>query len=622
MQEELCQPTSPGEAILPSPEGKNDSRSLRFAGILFLICALFTNAGVYRITDPLLLPCFTQGALGWIAAGGLFLCISRVFRNLDSLPKAMQVSWGILLLLFLIHLFSGKGLSWNYLHLPGEELTLLALPLLFCCCFEVCKKHWIRFGAFLWGFNLLMVVLARFQGKALWRNGICGNENWSAALLAMGSVFMYLVFENRLRTEKNRQFLLWGLLVLSTGMNILIGSKGAILCTILCVGLFLFLQGKKPMRTLLTVTALLLILTGGVFARLHTEKLQKFLTDDARPALYQGACSLIQANWITGTGTGGLENELMKHRPLEYFFVHDPASRSNHPHNHFLFVAGCQGIGGFLCWLILLGVPLFKTARKLYLHQGCSPAETACFFLLIYALLHGSLDLIMEVWPTWILALTALGGLWHFNQKEQSFPHLAEETTKGILHPTVRILCPVIMGICFFCGGNIAWYALYAQKQLYQLQKGSMGRSEALSLIRETAQKCPGNYQVNFSFMTLLERKFRDPQTTLFVSSLMLQGNTPNYPGVHAGRGNALMALGRFREAWEHYKQDAVLFPMTLRPVYNMVVASRAMRDFTLAKQCEQILLERMKIRKLTVQDLQKILKGKGILDLRAGYKP
>ena len=88
------------------------------------------------------------------------------------------------------------------------------------------------------------------------------------------------------------------------------------------------------------------------------------------------------------------------------------------------------------------------------------------------------------------------------------------------------------------------------------------------------------------------------------------------------GRGNALMRLGRFQEAWDHYRQDALLFPLTLRPVYNMVQAARAMRNHTLAAQCEQILLERMRIRNLDRKDLYKILTGKSILDLRAGYKP
>ena len=90
------------------------------------------------------------------------------------------------------------------------------------------------------------------------------------------------------------------------------------------------------------------------------------------------------------------------------------------------------------------------------------------------------------------------------------------------------------------------------------------------------------------------------------------------------GRGNALMRLGRFGEALENYRVEAELFPLTLRPVYNMIVAARAMKDPALAAKLESELRERMRIRGNDERDLKIIIMGKkgAHYDLRVREKP
>lgn len=602
-----------------TPEKNVTVLFLRYGGIFFLFCTLFSNVGIYCMASPQDLPLFTPGALGWVAAGILAGCAPGLLSELKKLPRTLLVSGAVLWILFFLHLFSGKLPGWKSLHLPGEAMLILCIPLLFYLCFHNCRKAWIRTGAFLWGLNTLVLLWGFFRGAALWKNGICGNENWSAALLYMGLPFVYLYGREKCHHPKAGKVLLWGLLLLCTGFNVWIFSKGALLSAFLCICLYLFLLGNKKIRVGILAGILLLLTAGAFMARIHAGKVEKFLTEDARLPLYRGALRLLRENPVTGTGVSRFENELMKHRPEEYFFVFNPASRSNHPHNHFLYVAGTQGMVGLLCCLFLLGIPLFQTARSLYRHEKCEEAETACFFILLYGLLHGSLDLVMEVWPTRILALSSLGGLLFFRKRPDG------KTPGGTVIKNPWLPAAVsagTAGIFLLCGLFIAFQALYAQLRIRELRSGSLSRKDALKRIRETVQMCPGNYPVNFACMTLLEREYRDPLLSLEVSEIMLKGNTPNYPGIHMGRGNALMRLGRFQEAWEHYRQDALLFPLTLRPVYNMVVAARAMKNYPLAAQCEQLLLERMKIRKLDKKDLYKILTGKGVLDLRAGYKP
>ena len=603
------------------PEQANGSGAviLRYGGILFFLCALLANPGIYDLTTPRNLPLFTAGALGWAAAG--LLCASFLLKPepIKVIPRIQLLAWGGLFLIFAIHIFTGKVPSRHYLHLPGEELLILCLPLLFCENFPQWKKMWIRFGVFLWGYNLLTVLYAFFRNKVLWKNGICGNENWSAALLAMGIPFLCLYFEEKIPHKKVRVFLFWTVVTGSVLLNLLIFSKGALLCTALCTALFLFFKAGKTGRRILLSGMVLLLLAGGVFVKFHAKETEEFLSREARVQLWNSALTLIAKNIFTGTSQGGFENEFMQCRSEDYFFVFNPAARSNHPHNHLLYMTGSWGIAGLLCLLLLLGIPLWKTARKLYRKEECPAEEKACFFLLLYGLLHGSIDLIMDVWPTGILALTAWGGLLYF---QTGTPVQKERSSPGTKEKYMWIAAGVSGGTGLLFAVFLACHALYAPLRMLELKKGDLTRNQCLELIRETARKCPGDYPVNFSFMNLLERTYKDPVLSLEVSEIMLRGNIPNYPGVHMGRGNALMRLGRFQEAWDHYRQDALLFPLTLRPVYNMVQAARAMRNHTLAVQCEQILLERMRIRNLDRKDLYKILTGKSILDLRAGYKP
>ena len=84
------------------------------------------------------------------------------------------------------------------------------------------------------------------------------------------------------------------------------------------------------------------------------------------------------------------------------------------------------------------------------------------------------------------------------------------------------------------------------------------------------------------------------------------------------------MRLGRFREALENYRVEAELFPLTLRPVYNMITAARAMKDPALAAKLEKELRERMHIRGNDERDLKIIIMGKNgaHYDLRLREKP
>ena len=121
-----------------------------------------------------------------------------------------------------------------------------------------------------------------------------------------------------------------------------------------------------------------------------------------------------------------------------------------------------------------------------------------------------------------------------------------------------------------------------------------------------------------------LEKRKIDPRISVAVTDIMLHSHTPNYPGLNMGRANALMRLGDFRGALTHYQREAELFPLTLRPVYNMIVAARSLNDRALAAKLEEELQRRMQLRGNSSEDLKIILVSpKGAhYDLRPREKP
>ena len=84
------------------------------------------------------------------------------------------------------------------------------------------------------------------------------------------------------------------------------------------------------------------------------------------------------------------------------------------------------------------------------------------------------------------------------------------------------------------------------------------------------------------------------------------------------------MRLGRFAEAAQMYRDEADLFPLSLRPMYNLIVAVRSQGDLQLAAKYEEELRARMQVRGNDERDLRIILTGKNgaHYDLRPHEKP
>ena len=603
-----------------APETKQQKISFWLCAF-FLFCALLWNPGIYTsLGRAAYLPFFTVGALTFLTIGiKLHAPEFPLRRNFMRLA-----TFGFFLLVMghvLVNIIQHRGVvkywencsRWELLQL-WDWLWWISIPLLAFLQYRAFRKLLPAYVLAIGGYGFLYSAVGDLRG--IWNAGITGNVNWTAALFVMTMIFLgWFTLDRRnqcKQTGQRKMILGFGI----AGELLLfwqvwkIGSKGAFLAAGLTALLYFFLRGTAKIRKILIALALLGLFAGSFWSVKHTDAIGRFINDDGRVILWENAVNLIADHPVFGVGQGAYENEYMRYRKADYFFILNPAARSNHPHNHLLYMAGSWGIAGLILWGILLFAPLAVMIRKYYRHETVDPLATACFLTLCYAVLHGSLDIIMESMPTGFIALMCLGMLWHDNLTDPARP--------PIVIPPHKIKWAVTAA-AVLVAGLMAWHNSYAVCQVRRAYRNELSADE----IVRTARSCSGEYQANFALLNYLLKR-GETAAALAVTDVMLCSHTPNYPGVHMGRGNALMRLGRFGEALENYRVEAELFPLTLRPVYNMIVAARAMKDPALAAKLETELRERMRIRGNDERDLKIIIMGKNgaHYDLRVREKP
>ena len=591
----------------PIPDLKQQKRSFLLTS-LFLFCSMLWNLGIYTVLDRArYLPFFTAGALAFLALG-MIVQASPEFQPMRRFMLIAATGFGLVMLVQILMHVPGLTLA-----RVGEMLWWIVIPAL---AYTHCRafRKLLPFYVLTIGCYGLIFFEAR-DLRRFWNAGITGNVNWTAALALMTMIFLgWFIFDRLARCKsagRKKMILVLGIAgeLMLFWQFFKIGSKGAFLAAGITALLFFFLRSGARTRKILVGLALLGLLAGSFWAVKHTESIGRFINDDGRVIFWENAAALIADHPLFGVGQSSFENEYMRYRKADYFFILNPAARSNHPHSHLLFMAGSWGIIGLVLWGILLFAPLAVLIRRYYRHEPVDPLETACFLTVCYAVLHGNLDIIMVSMPTGLIALLCLGILWR-NLSDPDKPAVAIPCHKVVLIITIAD---------FLLAGLIVWTGCFAAVQVRKAYRNELSADE----IVRTAQTCPGEYQANFALLNYLLKR-GETSAALAVTDVMLKSHTPNYPGIHMGRGNALMRMGRFREALENYQVEAELFPLTLRPVYNMIVAARAMKDPALTAKLETELRERMRVRGNDERDLKIIIMGKkgAHYDLRLREKP
>ena len=579
----------------------------------FVLCGFLYNPSLFLFwRNPLEIQLITSGALGLITTGLLFLDMSKLINSFRFLKTWSRACIVFLLTVVLVHYFLNRKLAIQHL---GESLCWVTIPVFTLVHHDFFKKNLKGIMTIFFVFNMIFCIAALLLKHPMWENGITRNINWTASLTVISLPFVIALIREKFPDEKEKStriFFIFTTLLFTVCLVIKVGSVAVFLAAGIMSLLILWLHLNKAQRKIIFLCVAGIILA--MIAILYSSKypLEEKIMEDGRITLYEGAINIIRQSPLFGVGQGNFENEFMVNRPPEYFLTPHVASRSNHPHNHFLFFAACNGLLALFCWLTLLLFPLIQCLRKLLRNEDVPQIIKLCFLCTGYLLLHGMLDLVIYMWPTNLFFLITTGLLWQEYLQDSHLEKIYFEEKIGW-----RKMVYVIPGFLMICCGLFAGgRSCYASSNVLKLKDKYLTAQEKLQLIRDTVTRCSHEYQANFDMLAYLERN-RNPEMSLYVSEIMLRGNIPNYPGVSMGRGNALLFSGRLDEALQCYLKEAELFPFALRPINNALVIARQQKNQQLVISLTEEMNTRMKVRKITPQMLHEILRGRAHYDLR-----
>ncbi|OQA86845.1 MAG: O-Antigen ligase [Lentisphaerae bacterium ADurb.Bin242] len=584
----------------------NIRKTAEWVPVLFLFLTLLRNPTLYTMPGHAYnVDFFTLGTLSLAAVALLFSDFRRLSGTLLGMGKipltALLVFFGIAA----GHFLANERLSIQHL---GEGLRWISIPLLVCVYYDSFRKLLPAYFSILCLLNLFYTLVEVWRGNPI-LCGISGNINWNVSLIVMTTPFLlYCLWDglrNRWKLPLFVPFLAGGaILAVSAVFFVRLDSRAGFLMLPAVLLIFGWLKLSARSRRIALFAAIGAFLAGSVLLSLFfTGSLGRMISEDDRLIFYEGAVNMIADHPVFGVGDASFEDRYVRYRPLEYFFTKNVAPRSDHPHNHFLYIACSFGMIGLCAWLCLLLIPAGHVFLKLYRREPVSILSHLYFFALLYTLFHASLDLVFFVWPNALVSLMILGLFWHecFVREENAvFPAGAG------LRVLSAFLAVLIAGWSLFA----AVRSVYSSYVVKRLMMSPMPVSEMASGIYHTARRCPAEYAQNYAMLYLTENILNYPELTVYLADIMRRSNIENYPGVHMGRGNAMFQLGCLKEAYESYQREAENFPMAVLPVHNMILTAERMGDENRVRKLRENLAFRLSTRNINPQMYEYILKN------------
>lgn len=610
--DELRQPEKLSEPVisaagLAGPDSFSSSgKNVWWIPVLFLLLSLFRNHTLFTmIGNAYYFDVFTLGVLSLAAVALLFADFRRLSDTLLRMGKLPLTALLIFSGIVFWHFFMNGRLSIQHL---GEGFRWISIPLLVCVYYDSFRKILPWFFSFLCLWNLVFSLIEASNGKE-YLFGISGNVNWNAAIIVITTPFLLYGLWDSLKVRwKLPAFIpilaVGVILACSVYLIFRLDSRAGYLSISALLLLFGWLRLSDRFRKITLFGGVAFgVVCAVLFSLFFTDRLGRGLAEEDRLTFYEGALNMIADHPLAGVGNGAFEDTFVRYRPLEYFFMKNAAPRSDHPHNHFLYIACCFGLIGLGAWLCLLLLPLWRFFMKLYRREPVSFLSKLYLSALLYTLLHSSLDLVFFVWPNALVSLTILGLFWR-----ECF--VGEE--KNLYRPGIGLrvfsacLAVLIGAWALFAAARSAYSSCSARR----LMQVSMPLSEMVSSIYRTARLCPAEYSQNYAMLYLTEKILNYPELAIYLADIMRRSNIENYPGVHMGRGNAMLQMGDLKGAYESYRREAENFPIAILPMHNMILTAEKMGDPDLVRKLRENLEFRLSSRNINPKMYESILKN------------
>lgn len=535
---------------------------------------------------------FSASALAGFALAFTLWVLPEKWKNICTLfrKKSFTVPFLLLCLLPLFHIPSFFKCGAAGFFIP---YFYLLLPLFGCVFAEEFREKLPKVLAWAGGI-LLLVTFAGFFWKAYryhFFHGIAGNKNWNSSLILVTLPFTIFFLYRYLREKKGfslKTALFITALPAMAGIYILtcIASLGVFfsLVTGTVYMLLLFLPSLK-WRKMAVILLGAAAVAGGICFYMLQEKILPAIYESGsageRLELLKSTYTALAADTpLTGNLFASIENILTGCRTEEYFKVLNPAIRSTHPHNHFLYMMLGFGLfGGFFLWgVFLVFLPVLKSFFLIAEEKG-RWEEKLLLLALIMLLAHGQVDLVLDILPNGAIALLLLGLCWERTfcfGREKGFPSEKGADLQKLFPEKGKNLCIVCSLILllfpvYLAGTQVGVF--YAKEKIFYSENLSAEDWEKYkNILVFLAEKKP---QLMYDLLlNALKRGKAD--TALALSEKIRESAVADYARIHSARGQAFLMLGDVERALEEYKLDAERYPSAVLPIYNMIqIASR-----------------------------------------------
>ena len=545
--------------------------------------------------------------------------------------KAVHIGLIVLIIPALIHFHTHPTYSQEHFLM---SIRFALIPYCIYLYADIFRKYLSWFLNLFWFLNAFIAGTLYSYGTEF--AGIPGNRNWHATFLIITTPFLiynlYIYFRKNDLLRKIFPIITCVILGITACAVYICYSRAGNIAFGIAVMFYIFLIAKPAYKKIMLHIFAALIAIIAIFAYTNWDLIdKKVIKPDVRLALWRACIELASDNVLIGVGEPSFESKLAEYRGIDYYVKKNAATRTNHPHNHFLYYLSSNGIIAFFIWGCLIFFPLITIFLKF---KSVKPDIKLISMATLILVIHGCLDLPLYEWPTNMFFLLFLGILW----KEVFYYDKDLITEKLNLLP----ICGKVIGVLFigltifFCYLELTatYYSREGKIDKHKgdgcfaqyrrlLNSGKPYKKEYIESFKEQGIDFYRSAMMTFDKST----KYKyDPiiiykaATTAFINLQelelsarylrMLQNKTPNknFAHNHAIAGMALFQKKYIKESIPHFKKEIGLYPLTVTTRYFLYIAYRMTQNENAANEVRDDILFALKIKGLTIQHLALVI--------------
>lgn len=564
--------------------------------VLAALFLIYPNRTILFAPDWIIFA-FSTASISLFCAGALLFVPDRMRELFRCLPRWFKYALFFFALIAILHI--AKNFKTYSLADAARSVSYLTIPLFACLYRDELKRLLPWALTLLWFLTVAQSFVEHFMQHQEALGGLPLNRNWNASLILISAPFaVYTMF--RLADSILKRFLLLLLIVLPSMLIFMLCNSLAAYLSIPAALFLLLLMNRKRLKVfLITSGALLILAIAGFFlCKTYCPAFQQYLEKDDRIAIFAASARMIANSPVSGVGIPSFEQEFLPYIRTEAYFLRDHATdRTNHPHNHVLFIAAGMGLAGLAAWLALWLVPVLLHAfRKEPDPEETIPDRLICFAWLVLAF-HSMMDLVLFQEPTNILGLLFTGWIWAGVFKRKTAEAKEPETDHS---PLYRFGGKIIAGLALLMALCNLFSAVHFRiSHRLWLDGREQEAQKHIRLMLLTAGWDNTHYYLYQSVHRLPPDEMPEVLDRISASA------TPDFAHINLLRGRLLLLhLNQPEAAKEAFFRDAELYPLHIGALYNLWQVALIDRNETAAKLIAGEINYRLERRKLDARIL------------------